>query len=74
MAGNVDEWTTDIWQFHPGAKEPFTDDDRRVVKGGYYLGASANVRCGARYGGDVGFDDIDVGIRIVVAPLLAHVS
>jgi formylglycine-generating enzyme required for sulfatase activity len=76
MAGNVDEWTADIWQSHLGAKEAFVDDELRIVKGGYYSGERVYVRCSARdrdYPVVFGLYSA-IGFRIVVAPPLAHVS
>jgi formylglycine-generating enzyme required for sulfatase activity/cellulose biosynthesis protein BcsQ len=69
MAGNVDEWTADIWQSYPEAAKPFTDEDRRVLRGGYYGGNRTNVRCGARIGeipGDI-FINYGLGFRVVAA-------
>ncbi len=67
MAGNVWEWTTTTWRSYPGAKEPFTDDELCVLRGGVYNRKRTNVRCGARYWSDpLDYDGYN-GFRIVVA-------
>jgi formylglycine-generating enzyme required for sulfatase activity len=74
LAGNVREWTADIWQSYPGAGEPFTEEDGRVLRGGYYGDSRTYVRCGARDWllPDVSNLDLNDGFRVVVAPPLAH--
>lgn len=70
MAGNVGESTASSWQSYPGAAEPLTDDDLRVLRGGRYDKNRTIGRCGARYCHlPSGYYD---GFRIVVAPHLAH--
>jgi len=69
MAGNVWEWTADVWRSHPGAKEPFEDKNSRVPKGGYYGGSRTRVRCAARYRllPVIGFFYLG-GFRLVLSP------
>jgi formylglycine-generating enzyme required for sulfatase activity len=72
MAGNVWEWTSDIWDSYPGATKPFTEKKRRTQRGGSYHEDRANVRCGARVRPYLTYDYSDFGCRIVVAPPLAQ--
>lgn len=75
MAGNVWEWTASMWQSYPGAKENFTDKDYRTLRGGSYRNERTYIRCGARGRRRPGLGLAlggDIGLRIVVAPPLAH--
>ena len=74
MAGNVWEWTADTWQSYPEAKETFTDEDLRVIRGGGHRANSTSVRCGARVKYHLDYDVIFIGFRLVLAPRLAHLS
>ncbi|MBS1968423.1 MAG: SUMF1/EgtB/PvdO family nonheme iron enzyme [Chloroflexi bacterium SZAS-1] len=67
MAGNVWEWTTTTWRSYPGAKEPFTDEERVVLRGGDYINIRTNVRCGARGWDSPHYWILNYGFRIVVA-------
>ncbi|MEI7646403.1 MAG: SUMF1/EgtB/PvdO family nonheme iron enzyme [Chloroflexales bacterium] len=68
MAGNVWEWTADVWQSYPGAEKVFTDDGLRAVRGGSCYNDRTNVRCGAR-GRNLLFNGGDSnGFRVVLAP------
>ncbi len=71
MAGNVWEWTASVWQSYPGAGKAFTEDNRRVLRGGMYNGKRTSVRCGARDRdlpvNGVGYDYFD-GVRVCLAP------
>jgi len=72
MAGNVWEWTASEWRSYPEAKEPFTDDRYRVVRGGSWDDNRNRVRCGGRGGNNPdGVDSYD-GFRVMVAPRPAH--
>lgn len=72
LAGNVWEWTADVWRSYPNAKEPFTDEHYRVLRGGGYVDNSTSVRCGARLRLFPDADYHDFGFRVDVAPRLAH--
>jgi formylglycine-generating enzyme required for sulfatase activity len=75
MAGNVWEWTASIWQSYPGAEKVFTDDGRRVLRGGCFNDDRTNVRCGARFRYHPVLDVFDLnggGVRVCVSPQLAH--
>ena len=77
MAGNVWEWTASVWQSYPGAEEAFTNEKRRVLRGGgVQSGNRTYVRCGAR--GRIhpvnGGVDLNLGFRVVLAPALAQMS
>ncbi len=67
MAGNVWEWTADVWRSHPGAAEPFEEQNYRVLKGGSSWNGRTYVRCAAR-----GRSHLDyygyLGGRVVVSP------
>jgi formylglycine-generating enzyme required for sulfatase activity len=65
MAGNVWEWTADVWRSHPGAEELFEYEDRRVLKGGSYGNNRTYVRCAAR---GRGYPDLGNGFRLVLSP------
>ena len=75
MAGNVWEWTASVWQSYPGAEKVFTDDDRRVLRGGSFNDDRTNVRCGARLRlrpDPVADVLVRGGVRVCVSPPLAH--
>jgi formylglycine-generating enzyme required for sulfatase activity len=76
MAGNVWDWTADIWQSYPGAAKPFTDKSLRVLRGGDYDSIRTYVRCGARGRNDpdLTYLSLNYGFRVVVAPPLAQMS
>jgi len=75
MAGNVWEWTASVWQSYPGAEKVFTDEARRVLRGGTaWSGNRTNVRCGARVRDLLGLVSSYVGFRVVLAPALAQMS
>jgi formylglycine-generating enzyme required for sulfatase activity len=65
MAGNVWEWTADLWHSYPGAAV-VSDDGYRVLRGGSYMGHRTAVRCSVR----LRFDPDDgygrFGFRLVV--------
>jgi hypothetical protein len=48
MAGNVWEWTADVWHSYPRAKRPFAMEMWRTLRGGSYGEGRKFVRCGAR--------------------------
>ena len=68
MAGNVWEWTVDVWQSYPGAEKVFTNDNQRAMRGGGYNSKRTNVRCGARDRFFLIFDYDYDGFRVVLAP------
>jgi formylglycine-generating enzyme required for sulfatase activity len=68
MAGNVWEWTADVWRSHPGAAEPFKEQEYRVLKGGSYRGGRTLVRCATRVTYHHDLNLIDFGGRVVVSP------
>jgi formylglycine-generating enzyme required for sulfatase activity len=73
MAGNVWEWTADVWRSHPGAAKPFEEQSRRVLKGGSCWDDRAYVRCAARGRNPRGFvSNGGVGGRPIVAPACAQ--
>jgi formylglycine-generating enzyme required for sulfatase activity len=65
MAGNVWEWTADVWRSHPGAEELFADENWRVLKGGAYDENRTLVRCAARFRY---FGFYYFGFRLVLSP------
>jgi formylglycine-generating enzyme required for sulfatase activity len=68
MAGNVREWTASEWQSYPDADKPFTDQDRRTLRGGSAGDSRTFVRCGARGWFGPGNSGNIVGFRVVLAP------
>jgi formylglycine-generating enzyme required for sulfatase activity len=68
MAGNVWEWTASVWQSYPGAEKAFTEDNRRVLRGGGYGNNKTNVRCGARVRGRPDYGLYLYGVRVCLAP------
>jgi formylglycine-generating enzyme required for sulfatase activity len=71
MAGNVREWTADVSQSHPGAAEPFEEQNSRVQKGGDYSSSSTYVRCAARFRHPLAFA-LSRGVRVGVSPRLSE--
>jgi formylglycine-generating enzyme required for sulfatase activity len=49
MAGNVWEWTADVWRSYPGARKRFEEKDYRVLRGGSWAQSKRSIRCGARF-------------------------
>ena len=69
MAGNVWEWTADVWRSHPGAEEPFEERYMRVLKGGFYSGNRTRVRCAARSRNYPGFSCSTTSAFVWCCPL-----
>jgi formylglycine-generating enzyme required for sulfatase activity/energy-coupling factor transporter ATP-binding protein EcfA2 len=74
LAGNVWEWMADVWQSYPGAEKPFTEENRRALRGGSGYWDRTYVRCGARFWDFPVGDYYDFGFRVVAAPPLAQMS
>jgi formylglycine-generating enzyme required for sulfatase activity len=79
MAGNVWEWTSSRYKMYPTAAhtyaKDFTQDNFDVPwRGGNFWLGSTFVRCGARYWFRPYLRFINLGIRVVLAPLLAQMS
>jgi formylglycine-generating enzyme required for sulfatase activity len=72
MAGNAWEWTASAYCLYPGAAKHFTDEDKRVLRGGSWGDSRNRVRCGARLRfNPVYASDDYIGFRVVV-PRLVH--
>jgi len=80
MSGNVWEWTRSLWE-----KYPYPDDSKqrekreelsapkdnpRVLRGGAFKSDRRSLRCASRYRGLPYYRNLDVGVRVVVRPLL----
>jgi len=76
MLGNVAEWTQDIYSIdvytkHDRNNPVYTDvqgGTDRVIRGGYWHGGPANVRCSDRSAGLPGGMNDDLGFRLVREP------
>jgi len=67
MAGNVWEWTADLFRV-PADIETETPASHRVVKGGsWYLSTAEETRCAARYGFDPGNRYLNLGFRTAIS-------
>ena len=70
MAGNVWEWTSSLYEPYPyrvaDGREDLDAGGTRVLRGGSFLDAAADVRCAARYEGDPGTGDGNNGSRVCV--------
>lgn len=69
MAGNVWEWTMDVWQPYSGTKKPLTHEERRMMRGGGYGTSKARVRCSTRFRLLHHASDRGWGLRIVLPAL-----
>ncbi|MCY4623757.1 MAG: SUMF1/EgtB/PvdO family nonheme iron enzyme [Chloroflexi bacterium] len=70
MAGNVEEWTSDLYQPYPGGNA-VTDDlggpgKYRVTRGGHWEGGGDLARCARRHGA---WEHSRTGARLVLAAL-----
>lgn len=79
MAGNVWEWCSSSYKAYPAGayqfQKDFTNTDIDVPNRGHaYYGDSTDVRCGARGRLRPGYYFLRLGVRVVVAPELAHMS
>jgi formylglycine-generating enzyme required for sulfatase activity len=76
MLGNVAEWCEDVYQSDGytshAASNPLLEaggsDAHRVIRGGFWSGQPAQVRCAARRGGLPGGRNDDLGLRVVRQP------
>jgi formylglycine-generating enzyme required for sulfatase activity len=68
MAGNVNEWTADVYQPYPGAPDDssYPTDRRRVLRGGAHLYPYSDARCAYRDGAREDYLSAEVGLRVVV--------
>jgi len=74
MHGNVFEWCLDSYAAYGGAPltDPFvTGGPNRVIRGGSWYGDSNYCRSAGRISLDPGYTNLDVGFRVVLAPVLA---
>jgi formylglycine-generating enzyme required for sulfatase activity len=72
MAGNVWEWTRSVFKPYPydpdDGREDLQLSDRRVLRGGAFIGSERYARCAYRSGGyPVSRNDL-IGFRVVVVP------
>jgi formylglycine-generating enzyme required for sulfatase activity len=73
LSGNVWEWCRTKWQ---GSYEQYQPDsglsgnDRRVLRGGAFVGSAWFVRCAYRLGDDPDLRVRDYGFRLVLSPYL----
>jgi hypothetical protein len=67
LSGNVWEWTRDGWQSYPGAKEPFLDENVRVLRGGSWQSNNDSVRCSTRFQSSPDLSsNLQSGFRVVL--------
>ena len=67
MAGNVHEWTGDVFAPYPGAPpDARAKAGTRVLRGGAWRWPVDDARCAARDGADEGYAHETVGFRVVV--------
>jgi formylglycine-generating enzyme required for sulfatase activity len=69
MAGNVEEWTKDLYQPYPGGEAVIDGfggpGEYRVLRGGHWEGRGGLARCAKRHGGQ---DHLRIGVRMVLHP------
>jgi formylglycine-generating enzyme required for sulfatase activity len=74
MSGNVWEWTHSLYQPYPyryqDGREDSLAENRRVLRGGAWYLYARTARVSARYYAPPAVFDGDVGVRVVVAPVL----
>ena len=75
MNGNVDEWVQDTWHDnYKGAPDNGDvwkngrDEIRRVLRGGSWGRSPFGLRSADRYSLTPGYQDFDIGFRVVCSP------
>jgi formylglycine-generating enzyme required for sulfatase activity len=66
MAGNVWEWTSDVWRSFSGTKKPFMDEVCKVVRGGSSVQDGIFSRCAARARSESNCKHSHTGFRVLL--------